>query len=610
MPGLGERLRAATRLRDPRVAALVLSGALGVVLILSAFIFALDQAAHGDKVVRNVSVGGRSVSSASKAQLADVLAEVDRRYATTEVLVSDGDADGFATEAGTIGLRVDPTATAERVMSVGRTGSLPGRWWSWLGSFLGDRRSELALSVDRVAVEQVVAEKAKKGEEPPTEASIQIDRQGKFAGVGGKAGEGVDPGELADDLLKAAKKGTPIKVKAKRGGLSPRFTKTDAEILAKRAEALVAKPLTLIAEATQATLSTGAMRSLLSSVPGATELELRVDEAKAAASAEKALAKAGTPAVEPTFKVETGNVIALVPGAAGRGCCGPEAGKAVASAILQRPEGAVALTLVEKQPKLTNEQAAGFGVKEQVSTYATNHVCCQPRVTNIHRIADIVKGQVIPPGKSFSINDFVGQRTTEKGFVVDKVIAEGRFEEDVGGGVSQFATTLFNAAWFAGLEFGEYQSHSLLIKRYPKGREATLGFPHPDLVIKNPSPHGVLIWPTYTNTEIRVTLYSTKWVAEVKPNGQDTQPNGSCTVYITKRQRTFLDGRVDNDFTKAQYRANEGQNCGDELPPEETTTTKPGTPPPASTTTTKPAAVTTTTRKPAVTTVTTRRPPP
>ena len=114
----------------------------------------------------------------------------------------------------------------------------------------------------------------------------------------------------------------------------------------------------------------------------------------------------------------------------------------------------------------------------------------------------------------------------------------------------------------------------------------------------------MLIWPTYTGTEIRVTLYSTKWVSEVKANGQDTQPNGSCTVYITKRKRTFLDGRVSNDFTKAQYRAGEGQNCGDEEPPPETTTTRAGSP--AGPATTKAPAAPSTTRKPAATTATTK----
>lgn len=605
MPGSGGRHRAASRLRDPRVAALVVAGALGFVIVLSGIAFAADQAATSGKVARNVSVGGRDVSTATKAELADVLAEVDRRYASTEVLVSEGEADGFTTDAGTIGLRIDPVATREQVLAVGRTGSVPGRWWSWLGSFRANRRSELALSVDQIALQEVVAEQGTTGDDPPTEAAIRIDRQGKFSGVAGKAGEGIDPAELADDLLKAAKQGTPIRVKASRGGLAPRFTKADADALAKRAEELVSRPLPLSAEGATANLSTGTLRSLLSSFAGATALELRVDEKSAATAAEKALSKAGNPAVEPTFKVEGDNVITLVPGAAGRGCCGPETGKAVAAAILDRPASPVVLTLVDKSPKLTNEQAAGLGVKEQVSTFATRHVCCQPRVTNIHRIAELVRGQVIPPGRSFSINDFVGPRTTDKGFVVDKVIEEGRFEEDVGGGVSQFATTLFNAAWFAGLEFGEYQSHSLIIGRYPKGREATLGFPHPDLVIKNPSPHGVLIWPTFTNNEIRVTLYSTKWVAEVKPNGQETQPNGSCTVYITKRKRTFLDGRVSNDFTKAQYRAAEGQNCGADEPTPETTTTRPGA---STTATTKPPpGPTTTVKKQAAATATTRR---
>ena len=54
--------------------------------------------------------------------------------------------------------------------------------------------------------------------------------------------------------------------------------------------------------------------------------------------------------------------------------------------------------------------------------------------------------------------------------MVDHAIEDGEFVEDVGGGVTQFATTLFNAAGSPGLEFGEYQSHSLYISRYPKGR--------------------------------------------------------------------------------------------------------------------------------------------
>src|SRR5207248_495745 len=119
-------------------------------------------------------------------------------------------------------------------------------------------------------------------------------------------------------------------------------------------------------------------------------------------------------------------------------------------------------------------------VKEQVSTFTTRYIAGQPRVTNIHRIADLVKGTVILPGETFSLNRAVGERTLAKGFVVDHQINEdGKFDDAVGGGISQFATTTFNAAFFGGLDFGEYQSHSIYISRYPFGREATVSWTHP-----------------------------------------------------------------------------------------------------------------------------------
>src|SRR5205085_8249446 len=133
----------------------------------------------------------------------------------------------------------------------------------------------------------------------------------------------------------------------------------------------------------------------------------------------------------------------------------------------------------------------------------------------------------IRPHTRLSINGLIGPRTLAKGFVVDHVIEDGKFAEAVGGGISQFATTLFNASFFAGLDVPEYQSHSIYISRYPYGREATLNFPHPDLIIANNTPYGVLIWPTYTGTTLTVSLYSTKYAPGTQ-TAQSQAPNGSC----------------------------------------------------------------------------------
>ena len=177
----------------------------------------------------------------------------------------------------------------------------------------------------------------------------------------------------------------------------------------------------------------------------------------------------------------------------------------------------------------------------------------------------------MPPSRPNSLASV----TVPQGFVAAGVIQNGVFESDVGGGISQFATTLFNAAFFAGLDFGEYQSHSIYISRYPYGREATLSFPNPDLEIRNNTPHGVLVWTEYTDTSITVKLFSTRY-AEVEETGQTRGSAGACTRVITNRQRTFPDGTQSDDSVTALYRPAEGLDCNGNptIPPSTTSSTE------------------------------------
>jgi vancomycin resistance protein YoaR len=213
-------------------------------------------------------------------------------------------------------------------------------------------------------------------------------------------------------------------------------------------------------------------------------------------------------------------------------------------------------------PRITADMVAALGITTDIGHFTTMHPPNQPRVNNIHRMADLIRGQVILPGQSFSVNDFIGPRTAEKGFVDAPVIGENHsFAHDIGGGVSQFSTTLFNAAFFGGLDIGEYQAHGLYISRYPYGREATLSYPHPDLIIKNTTPYGVLIWPTYTDTAITVTLYSTPWAVGAQTD-QTKTPQGACTQVRTQRTRRYVqDGHTAVDYFSAFYYPGEGIPC-------------------------------------------------
>jgi vancomycin resistance protein YoaR len=299
-------------------------------------------------------------------------------------------------------------------------------------------------------------------------------------------------------------------------------------------------------------------------VPAFDRLVVAVDATAVQPDLERLLAEAGTEPVDAGFRVAGGGV-QITPSATGTACCAPEAVGLIHTALRVRPPAGepVVLPLAVTQPDRDEASAQALGVIEVVGSFTTRHPSGQPRVANIHRMADIVRGAVIEPGETFSINEYVGRRTIPNGFVTAPIIGPGnKFSDDVGGGVSQFATTAFNAAFFGGMEIPEYQFHTIYIDRYPYGREATLAFPKPDLKIKNTSPYGVLLWTSYTGSEITVTLYSTKWVdAEQSAQYKSIYGRG-CTAVTTERTRTFLaDGHTQVDKFTGSYVPGEGATC-------------------------------------------------
>ncbi|MGI9648688.1 MAG: VanW family protein, partial [Acidimicrobiia bacterium] len=159
------------------------------------------------------------------------------------------------------------------------------------------------------------------------------------------------------------------------------------------------------------------------------------------------------------------------------------------------------------EPEFTSADAEALGIRRKVSEFTTFHACCQPRVTNIQRIADLVDGVIVMPGDEFSLNEHVGLRTEENGFVAAPMILRGQFVPAVGGGVSQFATTLFNAVFFGGYEDIYHQPHSYYFSRYPEGREATVSFPNPELIFRNDTASALLIRTEHTDDSITVKFF-------------------------------------------------------------------------------------------------------
>ena len=186
------------------------------------------------------------------------------------------------------------------------------------------------------------------------------------------------------------------------------------------------------------------------------------------------------------------------------------------------------------RPERTTDEARALRITELVSAFTTPYNCCEPRVTNIQRAAEILNGTIIPAGGRFSLNEALGARTLDRGFVEAPQIAAGRLEDAVGGGVSQVSTTIYNAAFFAGLELVAHTPHQFYISRYPEGREATLSLGGPELIFVNDWDAAILISAEAGSNGITIRFFSSmlgrRVETETGPRRDIVQPRVRETV--------------------------------------------------------------------------------
>jgi vancomycin resistance protein YoaR len=186
--------------------------------------------------------------------------------------------------------------------------------------------------------------------------------------------------------------------------------------------------------------------------------------------------------------------------------------------LVDNPSGKRTLEVDAKvaRPDFTTAEAKELGIEERVSTFTTYYPHAEYRNVNLGRAAQLVDGTVLKPGETFSLNGIVGERTHANGFTEGYIIEDGILVGDLGGGVSQLATTTFNAMFFAGLEDVEHKPHSFYIDRYPIGREATIAWGYLDLKFRNDTDHGVLVHAVVqpstpsSSGSVTVSMYSTK----------------------------------------------------------------------------------------------------
>ncbi|GAA2181678.1 VanW family protein [Brooklawnia cerclae] len=187
----------------------------------------------------------------------------------------------------------------------------------------------------------------------------------------------------------------------------------------------------------------------------------------------------------------------------------------------------VALEVTGVPAGFTTQDAENLGIREVVGEFTTYFPASQYRNTNLGLAAAGIMNTLVKPGETFSLAEATGPRDASTGYVDGAVLVGDHLEYVVGGGVSQVATTTYNAAFFAGMTDIEHHPHTQYFSRYPAGREATVYEGVLDLQFRNDTPYGVLMeaWITPSipgEGSITVRVWSTQYYDSVTATTPET----------------------------------------------------------------------------------------
>ena len=182
-----------------------------------------------------------------------------------------------------------------------------------------------------------------------------------------------------------------------------------------------------------------------------------------------------------------------------------------------------------------------MGITGVVGSYHTTYGGIPSRLHNVALVAQLIDGALIAPGGTFSFNGTTGERTAEKGFQEAPVIINGELQTGLGGGICQVSTTVFNAAYEAGLQIDERTNHALYISHYPLGRDATVNYPDLDLKFTNDTDKWLLLRTFVGSGSLTVNLYGTPQNRRVETAEQPLRVVGAPRVDRVK-DPTLLKG--------------------------------------------------------------------
>lgn len=496
---LGARLG---RERSARLIARWVLVSLALLAVVGALV-GLAFAGSTARIAEGVAIAGIDVGGLTSKEARTLL---ERRFDTVRrvpIVFTTGD-ESYPIKATTLGVEADWAAAIELAAREG-DGFGPVRGFRRLQARFFGAEIVPPTQAYGAALDYKLKGLAEKIDQRHVEAKL-VRRGLEIDIVRGQPGRSLDREAAAATIVHALarlERGQPVALPVKIDPVE--VSAVDLAPAAGQAQIALSAPVRLEYEGTRWKLPRWRIAELLSlPIAGKTELAIAGRGAEAwFAKLRKTVERAPVDA-----RIEAaGDGVRIVPDQDGLAVDVPATAEVLLAALVTTAPRSAELVVRTAEAERTAADAAALGIERRLASYTTLYAGTWDRITNLRLGISLLNGALVAPGGTFSFNERVGERTLERGFRPAPVIIKDEYEEDVGGGVSQVATTAFNAAWEAGLKIVERAPHSLYITRYQTGRDATVNYPDLDLKFVNDTPKWILVAGAAGDAGITVSIY-------------------------------------------------------------------------------------------------------
>jgi len=170
----------------------------------------------------------------------------------------------------------------------------------------------------------------------------------------------------------------------------------------------------------------------------------------------------------------------------------------------------IVIPLITLEPEVTREEIESLLFRDELATRTTKIAGTSNRLNNIVLSSSTINGTILNPGDVFSFNGIVGQRTAGKGYKEAGAYVGGKVVQEIGGGICQTSSTIYDCVLHTDLEVVERLPHRYIVTYLPLGNDATINWGSIDFKFRNNTDYPIRIEAVVNVRDLSVKLIGTK----------------------------------------------------------------------------------------------------